>query len=318
MNPDDTQTEDADVTDAVATLLRELPKPVQDFITGPERSRIALSLSQKYGLHVDQAGEFEIAFIHMLLGVSTPEEFAKTLAAAGIPPSVVASLAADVNEQVFMPLRKAEQGSRPAVPAPAPIVRPAAVPAPALQPVQPFVPVLPAEAVRSAPEPVMPDIQQQAPVYAPQAVPPYPMQPQMPYMPYGYAPQPYPVPGQPVYMPPYQPMNWQMPPQPASLPPQTWMHTAPLYAAPQPGQPNPLPTHAYQPAPAPEAPHAEVSAAPTYEKPPVAVPAPLEMPQVSARPIVAPVARTAPEPVTTPNLPPLTKSFGSDPYREPV
>ncbi len=106
MDPKET---DLSLNSALATLLQDLPKPVQDFVTGPERSRIALSLSEKYSLHVDQAGEFERSYIHMLLGISSPEEFVDTLTKAGLPPETVRGLAKDVNEQVFVPLRKAEQ-----------------------------------------------------------------------------------------------------------------------------------------------------------------------------------------------------------------
>lgn len=336
MAPDtEDQVGDEELSDAVAEALRALPKPVQDFVTGPERARIATTLSQKYGLHVDQSGVFDVAFIHMLLGVSTPEEFTKTLADTGIAPTVVASLAADVNEQVFIPLRKAEQAvsSAPAAVAPVPLApRLVAVSAPMLQPSQPFTPTLPAEAIRNTPGPAAPvtaSVPQATatPLYAPpQPAYPYPMQAnpqytgqQMPYVPYGYPQPQYLMPGQPVYMPQYQAMNWQVPPQ-AVLPPQSWAHIpAPESVPPTTGQPIPLPTHAYQPPPAPEAPRIQAPAQ-AYERPVMPVPAALteaREPQALARPAAAP-ARITPEPVSGTNLPPLTKNYGSDPYREPV
>ena len=106
------------IEDAIGTLLEGLPKEVRDFVTGPERSRVALSLSQKYRLHADEAGEFERAYIFMLLGISSPEEFVDTLTKAGIPAESVRGLAKDVNEQVFVPLRRVEQGAQPAASTP--------------------------------------------------------------------------------------------------------------------------------------------------------------------------------------------------------
>ena len=155
MNPEQTTSQEVDINEAVATLLRELPKPVQDFVTGPERARVALSLSQKYKLHADQAGEFEHAFMFMLLGVSSPEEFVNSLTRAGILPETVRGLITDVNEQVFVPLRKAEQGSVPAstvpVSAPAPLAPVQPVPAPTLAPAPIPVPVPVPVAPRTAP-----------------------------------------------------------------------------------------------------------------------------------------------------------------------
>jgi len=95
--------------DAVAALVAGMPAPVQKFVTGTERTRVTMALSKKYALHVDQAGEFERAFIFMLLGISTPEEFVVSLHEAEIPPEAVNGLIEDVNKEVFMRLRDEER-----------------------------------------------------------------------------------------------------------------------------------------------------------------------------------------------------------------
>lgn len=133
------------IQNAVATLMQDLPQPVQKFLSGPERDKVILSLSQKYGLHADQSGEFEHAFIFMLLGIATPEEFVQSLTDAGLPKETIAGLASDVNTQVFIPLRDAErkESSVPRVaPRPAPATPAASQPAPVIAPKIPVAPVV--------------------------------------------------------------------------------------------------------------------------------------------------------------------------------
>ncbi len=132
MNPEEDLTE-LNINSAVSTLMKELPKPVQDFLAGPERDRISNELSQKHRLHVDQAGEFERAYLFMLLGIMSPNEFVSTLTEAGIAPEAVSALAADVNEMVFIPLRKKERDPRSAMPAAAIPQKPAPLPPPAIE-----------------------------------------------------------------------------------------------------------------------------------------------------------------------------------------
>jgi hypothetical protein len=254
MNPDGTA--EMSLDESVATLLSGLPGPVQAFVLGPDRPRIALELSKKYSLHVDQAGAFETAYIHMLLGISSPEEFVDALTKAGVPPESVRGLAQDVNEQVFLPLRKAEQAEIPAAvrttptpPAilpgsnkPVPVVVPkpieAAVPAPVVTPPPPV------DGYQGQPQHVYGYIPQQMPppmMYAPSyAVPP------------GY--------GAPVYM---------MPPQP---PVQGWPQQAPAQLQQPPSAP----------APAVEAPTPQESPVRVVAPPPERIPAPAPQTQPKA------------------------------------
>lgn len=134
MNPEETElAEDMSVDDALASLMQELPKPVRDFLISNERAEIARELSAKYGLHVDQAAEFEQAYLHMLLGIATPEEFTASLRKAGLTQDVISGLSADINSRVFMRLRDAERelSGQPTVQQTA--QKPAPLPPPALE-----------------------------------------------------------------------------------------------------------------------------------------------------------------------------------------
>lgn len=141
MDEEQSAAQPSQVASAIATLIANLPAPVREFVNSPERDQISLELTQKYGLHIDQAGEFERAYLRMLLGVDSPDEFTLSLRQAGIPEATITSLTADVNEMVFKPLRKKEQelSERKVPPAPQPKrasepIREAPVPQPAPPP----------------------------------------------------------------------------------------------------------------------------------------------------------------------------------------
>jgi hypothetical protein len=93
----------------VQEVFSSLPGPIQDFLTGPERDAVTIRISNAHNLHADQAGAFQKAFIFMLMGISSPEEFVSELIEAGIPELTVRALANDVNEMVFKPLREKER-----------------------------------------------------------------------------------------------------------------------------------------------------------------------------------------------------------------
>ena len=114
-NPDDTSFEEN-----VQEVLQGLPQPLQDFLMGPERDAVTARITQRHNLHADQAGRFQKAFLFMLMGIFSPEQFAKDLADIGVSPETVRALANDVNEEVFKPLREKEQKPAPTPDAPAP------------------------------------------------------------------------------------------------------------------------------------------------------------------------------------------------------
>jgi hypothetical protein len=115
-----------DFDESVALILKDLPPSIQDFLTGPERDRVTLALTEKHQLHADQAGAFQQAFVFMLMGIYTPEQFTHALLDAGVPQTTIDPLIIDLNEQVFKPLsEKVKQPAPVAAPAPRPPLIPA-------------------------------------------------------------------------------------------------------------------------------------------------------------------------------------------------
>jgi hypothetical protein len=181
---------DMSIEDAVATLVSDLPQPIRDFVVGPERDAVSLALTKKHNLHVDQAAAFEHAYLYMLLGINTPENFTQELADAGIDDTTVNALATDINEMVFKPLRARMQvgaASPPPTPPastyPAPLVPPMKLvdtpaPAPLPAPVPPSTPIPP-------PAPVSLSTPPPAPISPPPIPVPTPLQQPVPATPSG-------------------------------------------------------------------------------------------------------------------------------------
>lgn len=183
MDNDLRPSEEVTLEEALSTLVSEVPGPIQDFLLSPKRNETIFRLSQKYGLHTDTAGVFERAFLSMLLGVSTPQEFITDLTSAGLPEVTVNGLMEDVNQEVFIPLRNAERLAA-TQPVPEPVMTAPLVPPPSFTPVTQAPPLPPAQPVVVPPAPAA---QPQPPVYTPAPPPPASYAPapaqQMPAMP---------------------------------------------------------------------------------------------------------------------------------------
>lgn len=139
---------------SVQEVFSTLPRPIQEFLTSPDRDAVTIRISEKHSLHTDQAGAFQKAFIFMLMGISSPEEFISDLTATGIPEQTVRALAQDVNETVFKPLREKErEGSTITTPVPAP--KPASSPEPIVTPI-PSLERTPTPYAGARPQPLTP------------------------------------------------------------------------------------------------------------------------------------------------------------------
>ncbi|HQU07745.1 MAG: hypothetical protein B7X04_02665 [Parcubacteria group bacterium 21-54-25] len=93
--------------DSVRAVMGELPQPLQQFLASGKVEAVTKLLVEKYRLHLDQGTMLERALILMLLGVESPEEFSTGLEKdLGLSEGTVRALVADVNEQVFVPIRK--------------------------------------------------------------------------------------------------------------------------------------------------------------------------------------------------------------------
>lgn len=276
--PNDIKTDD-DLRDTMAALLADVPAPVQAFITNGKLEEVALGISGKYKMRADQAGKFEHALLLMLLGVYEPGQFIEKLQNAELPNPVISGTVADLEDQVFIPLRKAETAQ--AVPVAAP--RAPAVPVPA-----------PFGMSTAAPVPAS------APVFN---TPPVPMTPAAPPIPDPFAAFTQPVPTVPSPVPNVAPAEPLM---------RTMAHdveamqsgVAPVPAPYVPAQtPAPLPPPPAAPAPAPQAPW--IPPAPSI--PPSQIPAAPEIPRTPQR---------TPDPDIHEVTSTLQK-YGIDPYREP-
>jgi hypothetical protein len=312
MNEEDIDISQLSFEQQVAFLMRDLPEPVQKFLQSPERNQISLELARKYNLHADAAGVFEKAYILMLLGVNTPDEFVQDLRDEKIDEATIRGLANDVNEKVFKRLREEERDGV------APVPQRPQVPVMEVGSRAPIPANLPGQ--ETLPTPIAPPTAPTAPLTPPDAIPP----PQIP--PVSYAPPVQPAPAYqapapiPIYSNPVAP-----PPAPAPAPRpavRTMESDVELItqgyqpsASEQPFQ-NPLSQPAYTPAPAPPLPSPLPPPMPTYQAPvqPIAAPE-LTIPAYPP-PAMASVHRTPID--RTHERDPIRKEYGSDPYREPI
>lgn len=90
--------------------MQTLPPIIRDYLSAGKYTTVARNLTTKYGLRIDQAGVLEREIMLLLMGIETPQEFAQALTEeARLDKKIVDSIALDVNEQVFIPLRTEEQ-----------------------------------------------------------------------------------------------------------------------------------------------------------------------------------------------------------------
>lgn len=291
------------VEEAVGSLLSELPAAVREFVQSPERDRIALELTQKYGLHVDQGGAFQLAYIQMLLGAISPDEFMENLKQAGVAEDTVGALASDVNEMVFKPLREKERAASTPTPVPAkeasssalppppsPPERRPPVPSPSYAPESLRVEVPPAPAAPMTPAAPIPVAQPMAPY---QKQTPAPMNLPSASVPFP-APEPVHTQVRPVPPPAMMPLERAAAPASSELGGLLRTMQSDMLAVNEHREPTPVPYHSGA-IPAPAAP------TPTYN-PPAPKPAP-----------------PAPRPQVTPqqSMPQPVDYTSGDPYREP-
>lgn len=292
--------EDIDLSDTpleeqVAVLIEDLPLPIRNFLRSSERDATSLRLTKKYGLHADDAGTFERAYIYMLLGVFTPDEFVQELRESGLDEATIRGLATDVNDQVFKKLRAEERGIEPA-----PATYRSAPPMPQVAPMQVGKVSAPTNLPgqnTTPPQWTTPEPQKSAFIAIPTLAP---------------ATTPTPTPG--------------IPPQPASAASSDNSVTPPIYNQ----QPEPAPEYPHARTMAGDmelASQEQKVAVPTPAPPtipPPVVPQPEPVREQPAPPPPTwqppPTAPVRPTPIDRPNASgvPITKEYGNDPYREPI
>lgn len=88
-------------------ILPTLPLPIQKFFEQRKLGETAHILMERYALHVDQGAILERELMLLLLGLENPEQFAEALyAELPISKQTVQDIIADVNAQIFVPLRE--------------------------------------------------------------------------------------------------------------------------------------------------------------------------------------------------------------------
>ncbi len=175
--------------ESIKQVMQTLPPVIRTYITQGKYTTVARGLMAKYGLRVDQGGVLEREIMLLLMGINSPDEALQALVdEARLDEQTINNIAKDLNDLVFVPLRKEEEASRsgasvpqPASPAaaaaPKPAVAPAAPrPAPAAPPQGSLPPkaFLPqsaslGEVVRSVSQPAKPSPAPAAPAAEPAA-----------------------------------------------------------------------------------------------------------------------------------------------------
>lgn len=96
--------------ESVKQVMKSLPPVIRNYITGEKYTTVARGLMAKYKLRVDQGGVLEREILLLLMGVENPDEFTQALTEdAQLNKVVIASIVQDVNDQIFVPLRKEEE-----------------------------------------------------------------------------------------------------------------------------------------------------------------------------------------------------------------
>ncbi len=277
----------------IDSAFSKAPQNIRDYIESGKLSTFMLNLVEKSIIHIDTAESVADTIQNMLIGLLKPDQFVSELRGLGLSQEISTSITTDVNENIFKPLRAAQQTQRNQAPStPQPVARPA------VQTPRPVAPQ-PAPALRPVSAPVVP---QQPRPQAPQAV----VRPQTPPQvrpAVSVPPEPKPTP--PVFAP--FPKAAPPPPQPAPVAPAP--RTAEEITSTRPAIRTMMrdADQAQHPAPTPQ------PIAPSEPKP-------TAPPRIATAPVTTPSfnkTSTTPSP-NAQELSDTLKKYGIDPYREPV
>lgn len=308
------------------TAFNNLPPVICSYILDGEVDPVIEDIGNKYSFHVDVVGELHEHTIYMLMGLVSPAELLGSLVLKGINADVAKSVLEELNSRVFMPLQKkmretpqedtdensGAEETAPAEAAPAQSTAPRvaaeekaiseAAPAQDQAPRQAAVPQVSVLSLKNGAAAQMPPREDElAPTTPPPTTPPAAPAP----LPAVAAPQSQPVPA----------------PHARTMASDMELVQHGYDALRVPGMPLPpspslaSPARTFQTASVPVS-YAAPAAQPPYSEPaPQAREAPPPPPRYDA-PVTAPVRLTPVDRVHE-GLP-LTKEYGSDPYREPI
>lgn len=287
MNPDQ---QDLTLEESMKQVLETLPPFLRAYLTEGKYTPVAQRLMAKYKLRIDQAAVLERELMLLLMGIENPAEFTQALIeeAKVVDQMTVKGIVQDINEQVFIPLRKEEENLSKGIVAQSP----------QKISMSPQAPLPPASAVQPQPQSrpasvVVPLPQRPAAVPAPHIAP---LPPKMA------------MPGTNGSL--GEVLRSVMKTLPSEKPLDTSKlledHEEPHIEVSDKSQVvSPSPTHVPTPEPL-TPPNSPLTSAPLPER------------ETEAPALVQPVPpASAPRTETTPPLPPIT-SYSSDPYREPI
>jgi len=84
-----------------------LPKSIQDALLSANLPEKLIRTAEKYQLHIDQAGALETETHLVMLGLETPNDYAKNIQKAlNISSEIAGQIANDINNEVFLSIRK--------------------------------------------------------------------------------------------------------------------------------------------------------------------------------------------------------------------
>ena len=104
------QQKELTLEESVKQVMQTLPPVLRNYLASGKYSLVAKNLMTKYGLHIDQGTVLEREIMLLLMGIENPDEFANALKTdALISEDVMRSITTDVNQEIFVPLRKQMQ-----------------------------------------------------------------------------------------------------------------------------------------------------------------------------------------------------------------
>lgn len=124
----------------VSQFIEQAPEPIRESIRSAGLARTISAIVKNKGLHIDQMGEVVVLNRNMLLGLVSPPEFLEKLITIGIPHKTARDIMMEINQKIFVPLRKEirsetetkQEVAKPSMPPP--------VPPPSLQAILPTLP----------------------------------------------------------------------------------------------------------------------------------------------------------------------------------
>src|SRR6185369_9329718 len=134
---DQTPQTEVDLKEDMKQVMATLPPLIRKYLSEGRYTPVAQNLMAKYRLRIDQGSVLERELMLLLMGIEDPSGFIQALTSeANLDQQTVNSVIKDINDQVFVPLRKEEEAMTKAAAQPAgkPVPPPAPKPAAPLPP----------------------------------------------------------------------------------------------------------------------------------------------------------------------------------------